>query len=63
MRAGDGGKVAVATKQSQNQVAAKMSLFIHQLSVLQTSERFLPEVKHVEFCILILKSVSKLKSA
>jgi hypothetical protein len=63
VRAGDGGKAAVATTQSQNQVAAKMLPFIYRLSVLQTSERFLPEVKNVELCILILKSFSKFKSA
>ncbi len=63
VRTGDGGKAAVATTQSQNQVAAKMHPFIHRLSVSQTSERFLPEVKNVEFCILILTNVSKLKSA
>ncbi len=63
MRAGDGGKAAIATTQSQNKSRQKMRPFIHRLSVSQTSERFLPEVKNVELCILILKSVSKLKSA
>jgi hypothetical protein len=57
---GGGGKAA---KQSENQVAAKTLLFIHRLSVSQASEGFLPEVKNVEFCILILKSVIKVKSA
>ncbi len=63
VRGGDGGKAAVATTQSQNQVAEKMRPFIHRLSVSQISERFLPEIKNVEFCNLILKSVLKLKSA
>jgi hypothetical protein len=57
---GGGGKAA---KQSKNQVAAKTLLFIHRLSVSQACECFLPEVKNVEFCILILKSVIKIKSA
>ncbi len=55
MRAGDGGKAAVATKQSENQVAAKKRLFICRLLVSQMSERFLLELQNVEFCILIMK--------
>ncbi len=60
---GFGGSGGKAAKQSENQVAAKTLLFIHRLSVSHASERFLPEVKNVEFCILILKSVIKVKSA
>jgi hypothetical protein len=54
------GEAAVATKQSQNHVVTKTWLFIYQLSISQTSERFFPEVKHVEFCILIIKNVLKI---
>jgi hypothetical protein len=60
---GGSGGWGKAAKQSENQVATKTLLFIHRLSVSQASERFLPEVKNVEFCILILKSVIKVKSA
>jgi hypothetical protein len=45
VRAGDGGKAAVTSTQSQNQVEVKMRPFIYRLSVSQTSERLLPEVK------------------
>ncbi len=57
---GGGGKV---TKQGDSPFTAKMCLFINRLLVSQTSERFLLEVKNVAFCIWILKSVKKLKSA
>jgi hypothetical protein len=38
-------------QQSECPFTAKMHPFIHQLSVSQTSERFLPEVKNAAFCI------------
>ncbi len=50
------------SQQSENQFAAKTRPCIRWLSVSQTSERFLLEVKYVEFCILITKNVTKLKS-
>ncbi len=50
-----------ATKQGESPFTAKIHPFNHRLSVSQTSERFLPEVKNVAFCIRILKSVKKFK--
>jgi hypothetical protein len=55
-----GGKAA---KQSECPFTAKVRPFIQRLSISQTSEHFLPEVRNVAFCILILKSVKILKSA
>jgi hypothetical protein len=57
---GGGGKAA---KQSECPFTAKVQPFIQRLSISQTSEHFLPEVRNVAFCILILKSVKILKSA
>jgi hypothetical protein len=54
VRAGGGGKAAVATKQSNNPVEAKTWPFICILSVSQTPEHFLTEVRDVAFCIKIL---------
>ncbi len=60
---GGGGRWDRPAQQSDCPFTAKVQPFIWQLTAAQTSERFLPEVKNVAFCILILKSVSKLKSA
>ena len=57
---GGGGKAA---KQSECPFTAKVRPFIQRLSISQTSEHFLPEVRNVAFCILIIKSVKILKSA
>jgi hypothetical protein len=54
---GGGGKWDRPAQQSEHPFTTKMRPFIHRLSVSQTSERFLPEVKNVAFCIWILKSV------
>ncbi len=52
---GWGGRWDRPARQSECPFTAKMCPFIHRLSVSQTSEHFLPEVKNVAFCIWILK--------
>ncbi len=57
---GGGGKAA---KQGKSLFTAKIQPFIRRLSASKISEHFLPEIKDVAFCMWMLKSVNKLKSA
>jgi hypothetical protein len=60
---GGGGRWDRPAQQSECPFTAKVRPFIQRLLTSQTSEHFLPEVRNVAFCILILKSVKILKLA
>ncbi len=59
VRAGGGGKAAVATEHQKSSCGKNTAVYC-RLSVSQTSERFLPKVNNVALCILIIKSVKNL---